>query len=65
MVHHSISLCLFNCFIRKDVPELTAEVARAAFPKGNPSLKLRAELKRKFGSSGIQGVDEEIFREAS
>lgn len=28
----------------KDIPELTAEVARAAFPKGNPYLKLRDEL---------------------
>src|SRR5690242_307928 len=26
------------------VPALTAEVARAAFPKGNPYLKLRDEL---------------------
>src|SRR3954453_22267837 len=27
-----------------DVPELTARVARAAFPKGNPYLRLRDEL---------------------
>jgi transposase len=27
-----------------DVPELTAEVARAAFPKGNVYLQLRDEL---------------------
>ncbi|GAG68285.1 unnamed protein product [marine sediment metagenome] len=27
-----------------DVPELTAEVARAAFPKGNALLRLRDEL---------------------
>jgi hypothetical protein len=26
------------------VPELTARVARAAFPKGNPCLRLRDEL---------------------
>ena len=26
------------------VPELTARVARAAFPKGNPYLRLRDEL---------------------
>lgn len=26
------------------VPELTAQIAQAAFPKGNPSLKLRDEL---------------------
>ena len=28
----------------KAIPELTAEVAHAAFPKGNPYLKLRDEL---------------------
>lgn len=27
-----------------DIPELTARVARAAFPKGNPYLRLRDEL---------------------
>lgn len=27
-----------------DVPELTARVARAAFPKGNPYLRLRDGL---------------------
>src|SRR5262249_23880752 len=27
-----------------DVPELTARIARAAFPKGNPYLRLRDEL---------------------
>ena len=27
-----------------DVPELTARVARAAFPEGNPYLQLRDEL---------------------
>jgi hypothetical protein len=27
-----------------DVPELTARVARAAFPRGNPYLRLRDEL---------------------
>jgi transposase len=27
-----------------DVPELTARVTRAAFPKGNPYLRLRDEL---------------------
>jgi transposase len=27
-----------------DVPELTARVARAAFPKGNPYLRLRDDL---------------------
>jgi hypothetical protein len=27
-----------------DVPELTARVARAAFPKGNPYLRLRDQL---------------------
>ena len=26
------------------VPELTAQIAHAAFPKGNPYLKLRDEL---------------------
>lgn len=28
----------------QDVPELTAEIARTAFPKGNIYLQLRAEL---------------------
>src|SRR3954468_20993795 len=32
-----------------DVPELTARVARAAFPKGNPYLRLRDELGPMFG----------------
>jgi transposase len=27
-----------------DIPELTAEVARAAFPKGNPYMTMRDEL---------------------
>ncbi len=31
-----------------DVPELTARVARAAFPKGNPYLRLRDELDAVF-----------------
>lgn len=28
----------------KEIPALTAEVARAAFPKGNPYMTLRDEL---------------------
>jgi transposase len=34
-----------------DVPELTARVARAAFPKGNAYLRLRDELGTIFGDS--------------
>src|SRR4051794_1624296 len=37
------SVSLKTCLV-PDVPELTARVARAAFPKGNPYLRLRDEL---------------------
>jgi transposase len=33
----------------KPVPELTARTAHAAFPKGNPYLKLRDELSTIYG----------------
>jgi transposase len=39
-----------------DVPELTARVARAAFPKGNPYLRLRDELGPVFRDGDFAGL---------
>jgi hypothetical protein len=38
------------------VPELTARVARAAFPKGNPYLRLRDELGPVFRDADFAGL---------